>query len=272
MEDHLCEQRPPDSLLMLPPLVSRHSLPLGFSSTSSSPVATRSGPRTRLWLWCPSAPASRQLLPVQLFGSEVSRSLREKLQRHLRIVIEHGHTWPNLHPSFRIHMAVFKKACDDHEATASPLRFFRIPAEVEDKDQSLAADVDADLADLLARKGGRTRWGFVLREGLPLGEPWVYDLYSPKSEALQKDLRDLGELRPLAELADFVRTIHPSTRRGFVGGRRRRRGCTACGRTQHNPQWRCSVGSDKTQDTRNRCIAHPRRHLSPSYLESGRHG
>ena len=56
----------------------------------------------------------------------------------------------------------------------------------------------------------------MLREGLPLGEPWVYDLYSPKSEALQKDLRDLGELRPLAELADFVRTIHPLTRRGSL--------------------------------------------------------
>ena len=30
MEDHLCKQRPLDSLLMLPPLVSRHSLPSDF--------------------------------------------------------------------------------------------------------------------------------------------------------------------------------------------------------------------------------------------------
>lgn len=215
MEDLLCEQRPPDSLLMLPPLLNWRSLPPDFRRRhprrSLHEVALE-----RVLALVPVGTCIAAVLPVQLFGSEISRSLREELQRHLRIVIEHGHTWPNLHTSFRMHIAVFKKACDDHETTVSPLRFFRIPAEVEDEDQSLAADVDADLADLLARKGGRTRWGFVLREGLPLGEPWVYDRYSPKSEALQKDLSDLGELRPLTELTDFVRTIHRLTRRGSL--------------------------------------------------------
>ena len=109
-------------------------------------------------------------------------------------------------------MAVFEKAGGDRETTDSLLRFFHIPAGV-DADHALAADVDADLADLLAREGGQTRWGFVLREGLPPGEPWVYDLYSPQSMALQKDLRELGELRRLVELADFARTIHTVTRR-----------------------------------------------------------
>ena len=112
-------------------------------------------------------------------------------------------------------MAVFEKADDDLGSRDSLLRFFHIPAGVED-DHTLAADVDADLAALLAREGGQTRWGFVLREGLPSGEPWVYDLYSPQSMALQKDLRELGELRPLAELADFARTIHAVTRRGSL--------------------------------------------------------
>ena len=215
MEDHLREQRPPDSLLMLPPLVNWHSLPRDFR---------RRHPRrglhevalARVLALVPVGTCVATVLPVPLFGSETSRSLREELQRHLSVVIEYRHAWPNLHRSFRMHMAVFEKACDDRETTDSPLRFFHIPAEVEDEGRSLTAEVDTDLANLLARTAGRTRWGFVLREGLPLGEPWIYDLYSPQSMALQENLRDLGELRPLAELADFPRTNHTLTRRGSL--------------------------------------------------------
>ena len=215
LEAHLREQRPHDSLLLLPPLVNRHSLPRDFRRRYPR-RALHEVALGRVLALVPVGTCVAAVLPVPLFTSEISRSLREELQRHLSVVIEHRHTWPNVHRSFRMHMAVFEKACDDRESTDSPLRFFRIPAEVEDEDRSLAVDVDSDLADLLARKGGRTRWGFVLREGLPIGEPWVYDLYSPQSVALQKDLRELGELRPLAELAEFPRTIHPVIRRDLL--------------------------------------------------------
>ena len=156
------------------------------------------------------------LLPVQFFSSETLRSLRELLQCHLRIVIEHMHLWPGLHPRFRMHTAVFEKVRGDDETGGTLLRFFRIPSGIVDDDRGFSVEVEADLRRLLARKGGPTNWGFVLREGLPLGEPWVFDLYSPQSVALQNDLRDLGELRPLADLADFAPIINVTARRASL--------------------------------------------------------
>ena len=214
MEKQLHEQRAPRSLLMLPPLVNWRSLPPGFRRRHPR-RALHEVALARALALVPVGTRIAAVLPFPLFSSEVSRSLREEVQDHLSVVIEHRHTWPGLHRSFRMHMAVFEKASDDRESTGSLLRFFHIPAGLDD-DVKLAADVDADLADLLVRKGGHTRWGFVLREGLPRGEPWVYDLYSPQSMALQKDLRELGELRRLSELADFPRTIHAVIRRGSL--------------------------------------------------------
>ena len=214
VEKHFREQLPPDSLLLLPPLVNWPSLPPDFRGRHPR-RALHEVALARVLALVPVGTRIAAAPPVPLFGSEVSRSLREELQGHLSVVMEHRHTWPGLHRRFRMHMAVFEKADDDRGSTDSLLRFFHIPAGVDD-DHTLAADVEADLADLLTRDGGQTRWGFVLREGLPRGEPWVYDLYSPQSMALQEDLRELGELRLLAELADFPRTIHAVARRGSL--------------------------------------------------------
>ena len=211
LEAHLREQKPPRSVLLLPPFVNWRSLPPQFRRRHRRRALHEVALARSLDL-VPAGTRIAALLPVQFFGSEISRSLREALHPHLRLVIEHQHGWPGLHAGLRMHTAVFEKACDDGEADAL-LRFFRIPAEVTHDDHRHAEAVNADLAQLLGRRGGPTRWGFVLREGLPPGEPWVYDLYSPQSEALQKDLRELGELRPLAELVEFPRMIHPAAHR-----------------------------------------------------------
>ena len=217
MEGYLRGQRPPGSILLLPPLVNWRSLPAEFRRLHPR-RALHEVALVRALALVPARTRIATVLPGPFFGSEVSRSSREAVQRHLRVVMEHEHGWPGLHASFRMHTAVFERAGDDGETADSLLRFFRIPAEVAEDDQTLAKEADTDLARLLVQKGGPTRWGFVLREGLPLGEPWVYDLYSPQSVALQDDLRNLGELRPLAEIADFTRTIHLAARRGFARG------------------------------------------------------
>lgn len=215
MEEHLRARQPPDSLLLLPPWVHWASLPPEFRQRHSRRALHEVAVARALAL-VPSGTRVAAALPVPLFGSETSRPLREELQIHLRVVMEHEHAWPGLHARLRLNTAVFEKVNDDGETEDSLLRFFRIPAEVVDDDRGLAQDMDADLARLLTQNGGRTHWGFVLREGLPLGEPWVYDLYSPHSVALQQDLRELGGLRPLADVADFPRTIHPVARRGSL--------------------------------------------------------
>lgn len=216
LEEHLSEQQSPRPLLLLPPIMNWPLLPREFRLRHTR-RALHEVALTRALDLVPADTRIAALLPVQFFSGETSRSLREALQRHLRLVVEHEHGWPHLHGGrLRMHTAIFQKAGDDGESTDSLLRFFRVPAEVADDSHSLADEVETDLVNLLARKGGPTRWGFVLREGLPLGEPWVYDLYSPQSAELQEDLRQLVGLRPLAELADFPRTVHLAARRGSL--------------------------------------------------------
>ena len=207
MESYLGERRRPGSVLLLPPLQSWRSLPPEFRRRHPRRALHEVVVERALDL-VPAGTPIAALLPVRFFSSEALRSFRATLQCHLRVVIEHEQPWPGLRSGFRIHTAVFEKGRDEVGADDALLRFFRVPAGVAHDDHRLARDVDADLGRLLARKGGPTSWGFVLREGLPPGEPWVFDLYSPQTVALQDDLRELGELRPLADLADFVPTSH----------------------------------------------------------------
>ena len=215
LERYLGERRQPRSLLLLPPLLDWRSLPARFRKLHRGRGVHDVALKRALDL-APLGTRIAVLLPVQFFSSETLRSLRELLQCHLRIVIEHMHLWPGLHPRFRMHTAVFEKVRGDDETGGTLLRFFRIPSGIVDDDRGFSVEVEADLRRLLARKGGPTNWGFVLREGLPLGEPWVFDLYSPQSVALQNDLRDLGELRPLADLADFAPIINVTARRASL--------------------------------------------------------
>ena len=216
MEDYLREQESTTTaVLLLAPLVNWRSLPPEFRRRHPR-RALHEVALTRALALVPAGTRIAAVLPVPVFGSEISRSLREAIQPHLRVVMEHEHAWPGVHRAFRMHTAVFEKACENGATSDSLVRFFRIRAESALESHTLANDLDTDLARLLTCKGGKTRWGFVLREGLPLGEPWVYDLYSPQSVELQKDLRELGDLRPLAELADFPRTIQLAARRGAL--------------------------------------------------------
>lgn len=216
MEEHLREQAwTTTAVLLLAPPVNWRSLPPEFRRRHPR-RALQEVALTRALALVPAGTRIAAVLPVPFFGSEASRSLREAIQRHLRVVMEHEHPWPGAHRSLRMHTAVFEKTPVNGATNDSLLRFFRIPAESADEPHRLANDVDADLARLLTYKGGKTSWGFVLREGLPRGEPWVYDLYSPQSVELQRDLRELGDLRPLAGLARFPRTIHLAARRGAL--------------------------------------------------------
>ena len=215
MEEHLREARPPNAMLLLPPLLDSRTLSPEFRQRYRRRTLHEVALLRALDL-VPNGTRVAVLLPVQFFASEIARSVREAIQDHLRVVMEHRHAWPGFHPSFRMHTVVFEKAPNDGEPGRSLLRFFRVPAGIADNDTVSTSEVTADLATLLGRQGGSTRWGYVLREGLPLGEPWVYDLYSPTSVALQEDLGELGGLRPLAELGEFVRTIHLAGRRGSL--------------------------------------------------------
>ena len=214
LERYLGEREELDSLLLLPPLIPWRSLPPRFRRIHRGQSLQDVALKQTLNL-APVGTRMAALLPVHFFSSERLRSLREVLQCHLRVVIEHNHSWPSVHPSFRMHTAVFEKTRGDAKSGSALLRFFRIPSEVND-DHGLTLEVENDLRRLLARTGGPTNWGFVLRDGLPDGEPWVFDLYSPQSVALQNDLRELGELRPLADLADFAPIINVTARRASL--------------------------------------------------------
>ena len=202
------------SVLLLPPLVGRSSLPPEFRKKYPFRSLEDVAIERALTLVSPGTPIA-VVLPAPLFSSERHRAWREALHAQVRIVIEIDRSWPGLSPHFQMHVAVFEEI-DKEGCASSPLRFFRVPDLAAQRDQSSTNDIRSDLESLLARERGSTRWGFVLREGLAAGDPWVFDLYSPQAMALRDNLRELGDLRPLGELVDFVAPIRPAARRASL--------------------------------------------------------
>ena len=204
LENHLRQGEPPASVLLLPPLLRRRSLPRAFRKEYPFRCLEDVAIERALNRLPPGTPIA-VLLPPNFLGSEGYRVSREALHPHLRMVFEIDRPWPGLHPKFRIHFAVFEKI-GTSSSVIPPLRFFRVPESTTHPEHQSRDDIGLDLEKLLEREGGSTRWGFVLREGLAAGEPWVFDLYSPQAAAFRDDLQKIGDVRPLGELADFIPT------------------------------------------------------------------
>jgi hypothetical protein len=66
-------------------------------------------------------------------------------------------------------------------------------------------DIGSDFADLMRRAGGRTRSGYVLRDGFPPDEPWGFDRHDPQVQRQQAELSHFGDLRTLSELFTILR-------------------------------------------------------------------
>lgn len=118
-----------------------------------------------------------------------------------------GTRWfPLIHSQFETALVVLGPQGD------GLLRMFRIPEQLPG-DQWLA-----DLDQLCRQQGGRTQFGYVLRQSVPVGAPLNFEHHDPAALARAADLSNFGETRELAELFDVLRS--PGAVR--VGDRSRR--------------------------------------------------
>ncbi|MGO9122891.1 MAG: hypothetical protein ACLQPD_35380 [Desulfomonilaceae bacterium] len=129
----------------------------------------------------------------------------------LWLVIEHNHPLTffdvsSIHPAFRMTTVAFRKGSDIMQS----VRFFKYPWIEDGTGQDEVLD---DLSRLLMQGGGKTRYGYVLREGLSPGSKWSFDLHSPETVQKKQELKSLlGEIRPLQEIFKIVRGMpHPGT-------------------------------------------------------------
>lgn len=130
-----------------------------------------------------------------LSGSRV-KALWQVLPEHVRpVAVLTGTRWfPFIHSQFETALVVLGPQGE------GLLRLFRIPEQVP------AEQWLGDLDQLWRQQGGRTQFGYVLRESVPVGAPLNFEHHDPAALARAADLSNFGETRELSELFDVLRS------------------------------------------------------------------
>ncbi|MBO2437286.1 hypothetical protein J4557_07115 [Actinomadura nitritigenes] len=102
------------------------------------------------------------------------------------------------HTSFTAATAFFRVKA----AHRPPLKVFQVPRR---EDESA---VVKDFEKLLAREGGRTRYGYVIREMPQWEEGFDFDRYDPVVLKQRADLAGFGSVSTMGDLFDVVARIH----------------------------------------------------------------
>jgi hypothetical protein len=166
-----------------------------------------------------AAPGSKigVMMPNQfLLSSGSAQTTRETLRSIVtpKIIISHDHPVEELgipiHSQFRMGTVIFEKTSE----TDAPVRFFKLSSL---KGGLSSATVIEDFQRLLKQAGGKTTFGFVLRNGLPAKEPWIYEAYHPDLEKRRADLSQLGNVKTLGDLAEIEGGIVPRTNQQQAG-------------------------------------------------------
>lgn len=143
------------------------------------------------------------MMPNQfLLSNGSARTTRERLRGIAtpRIILSHDHPVEELgipiHSQFRMGTVIFEKTSE----VDAPVRFFKLSALSGGVSSSRVIE---DFRRLLTQQGGKTALGFVLRDGLPIDEPWNYDAYHPDLERRRTDLGQLGKVKTLGDLVEI---------------------------------------------------------------------
>jgi len=144
-------------------------------------------------------------VPQSFFVSEGSRGFREKFlsENTPKTVAFHDFDLKQIglpfHDGFRAATLITQVG------SGEPLiRLFRMNSGLDAE----RAEIISDLDRLMRQQGGRTKFGYIIREGLPPGTPLRYELYEPDFRARQKSVEQVGETKSLSELVDISIGIH----------------------------------------------------------------
>lgn len=222
---HVISERLPHRVFMIPPWVPSRMLSAELQQKYPHQGLETITIMTVLRMLPPES-CMVAIVPSSLLLSESSRSAREALlyrgdlreECHigeqcgagLWLVISHDHPpsffgFESIHHSFRVSTVVFRKSRD----MTSLIRFFKHPW-VEDA--AGQEQILGDLVRLLKQEGGRTRYGYVLREGLAPDSKWSFDLHSPETKQKREGLRALGEVKKLQDLFGVIRGVNVTMR------------------------------------------------------------
>lgn len=135
------------------------------------------------------------LVPASTLTSHGSRHVREALATRWQpvLVLYARGVLPGIHFSTVV-ATMFLRARQDK---VPPLRLFQMPARSDE------AAVDADFRRLLAKNGGRGRFGYVLRDAPPAGDSLAFERHDPKVLARRADLSGFGAAVTVDEVFDL---------------------------------------------------------------------
>jgi hypothetical protein len=136
----------------------------------------------------------------RLLSSYASNALRTIMHQQgtVKYVIDLGGEWPGTHRQFNLSSVAMICGLSD-----TPIvRFFKCPAPSE----AALEEVIKDFQHLCRRQGGTTKYGYVLRNGLPLSDSWLIEAHHPRWEQYLENLRSIGGV---CSLTDFGRLTAP---------------------------------------------------------------
>jgi hypothetical protein len=136
------------------------------------------------------------LAPAGMWVSRSSGPVREELARHWRpaLVLYITGALPDVHRSFVLAAALLRP----RETRDSPLRIFRVPLNEDD------AVIAEDFQCLLRQGGGRTQFGYVLRDLPQPGDNLSFERHDPALAARRAELAIMGRSITIGELFEFA--------------------------------------------------------------------
>jgi len=153
------------------------------------------------------------IMPTSFFQGGSSRSVRSRVfgQYRPKLLISHAHSVANvksqagydlglkfglpMYGNLQVNTVVVGVGTADRS-----IRFFKC---MEASDVRPLEEVLADFSRLLKQGGGKTNYGYVIREGLPADAPLIHELYDPVFINKQQSIIAIGEVRQLSDLADI---------------------------------------------------------------------
>lgn len=145
-------------------------------------------------------------VPAGMVTSESGRRFRESFfDKHppmMIVTLNNSDRYVDLiHTSFQFCLVSIRTNASGRQ----PLKLFK-PNSFADDAQLEAVLHDFDRLSSIA--GGATKFGYVVRDGIPAGSPIIHDYYEPRFLQEQQSLKAIGELKRIDELFDFVPMLH----------------------------------------------------------------
>lgn len=145
----------------------------------------------------PGSHALGVLLPMAAWSVQGSQRFRELIARHwsVSLLVYSTGAFEAVHPAFASSFAILRaRSVND----SNLLRIFQMP----DGNTDMVRD---DFQRLLARDGGSTSYGFVVRDAIAPGESLAYERHDPRVLERRTDLAAFGSTVLLSELFEVVR-------------------------------------------------------------------